>query len=426
MSTAGHTPNFIAEEDILPFRCVKIGSANFKAVPSTSDPEILLGVTDGSIQTFNSVYHATAGQPISLQNGEFVQLTAGGTIAVGDTLIATTDGKVIADTASTEYIAQAAEGANDGEIFWAKKIGAWTIGGGGGGGTMTVDVQEFDPVDEVYSFIWTKPAGAKMVYIAACGGGCDGYPGEEVAYGGYGYGGGAGQYAFKSFDAESLPNTLIVSLGIHRNPLAIPYPSNSTSILAFNGTENVTILNAACGGKETIYNYPVGPFSGASPYAGNAVGAQYSFGWGAGEEANQRMDGNVGWGPGGGGAGGNEGFGFIDGGAGGRAGAASSGTSLYFGSYPPSVDVGGGGAGGAGDSGIEPGASGGNGTIDPITGFGGGGGGGGYSGSDAAGNGGNGIRGGGGGGGGMTALGTPGIGGQGGDGYVRITTICFN
>jgi hypothetical protein len=131
MSTAGHTPNFIAEEAIYPFRCVKVGTLPFKAVPSTANPEILLGVTDGSIQTFNGTYHATAGQTISLQNGEFVQLTASGSITVGDTLIATTDGKVEASVSATEYVAQAAENANDGEIFWAKKIGAWTVSGGG-------------------------------------------------------------------------------------------------------------------------------------------------------------------------------------------------------------------------------------------------------------------------------------------------------
>ena len=131
MSTAGHTPNFVAESSIYPFRCVKVGTAPFKAVPSTANPEILLGVTDGSIQTFNGTYHATAGQTISLQNGEFVQLTASGSITVGDTLIATTDGKVEASVSATEYIAQAAENANDGEIFWAKKIGAWTVSGGG-------------------------------------------------------------------------------------------------------------------------------------------------------------------------------------------------------------------------------------------------------------------------------------------------------
>lgn len=145
MSTAGHTPNFVAEEAIYPFRCVKVGTAPFKAVPSTANPEILLGVTDGSIQTFNGTYHATAGQTISLQNGEFVQLTASGSITVGDTLIATTDGKVAASVSATEYIAQAAENASDGEIFWAKKVGAWTVSGGGpspiGGGWPAPDTK---------------------------------------------------------------------------------------------------------------------------------------------------------------------------------------------------------------------------------------------------------------------------------------------
>lgn len=131
MSTAGHTPNFVAEAAIYPFRCVKVGTAPFNAVQSTANPEILLGVTDGSVSQFNRSVHAQAGEVVSLQNGEFVQMTAGGTIAVGDTLIATTDGKVIADTSATEYVAQACEPASDGEVFWCKKIGAWTVSGGG-------------------------------------------------------------------------------------------------------------------------------------------------------------------------------------------------------------------------------------------------------------------------------------------------------
>lgn len=419
MSTAGHTPNFIAESPIYPFRCVKVGSAPFKAVTASSDPEILLGVTDGSVQGFNSVYNASAGQTISLQNGEFVQMTADGTIAVGDTLIPSTDGKVVASTVATEYIAQAAENANDGEVFWAKKIGAWTIGGGGGGGTMTVDVQEFDDSEVVDT--WTKPAGAKFVFITACGAGCDGNNGDSSSSG-YGYGGGAGQYAYKSFDAASLPSTLSVQVGVHRSPASLPAIVNNTNIYYTSGVDVIHLLSAACGGGQSIGSAYLTTQSGQSPYQTQS-GSTACFGWGGGEEGNGSQDGNVGWGPGGGGAGGNEAWGYPNGGDGGRAGSASSGNVVGVSSV---VDRGGGGAGGAGDTGVDPGVSGGNGAIDPITGFGGGGGGGGYSGSDIAGNGGNGIRGGGGGGGGQTASGTPGIGGAGGDGYVRITTLCFN
>lgn len=131
MSTAGHTPNFVAQEAIYPFRVVQFGSQPFSLMQATQSDEVLAGVTDGSVQGFNASTHATAGQVCSLQNGEFVQVTAGGTIVPSDLLVATNDGKVIAaELGSTEAILQAAEAAEDGEIFWAKKIGAWTLGGG--------------------------------------------------------------------------------------------------------------------------------------------------------------------------------------------------------------------------------------------------------------------------------------------------------
>jgi hypothetical protein len=131
MSTAGHTPNFVAEEAIYPFRVVQFGTQAFSLLQATQSDQVLAGVTDGSVQGFNATTHATAGQVCSLQNGEFVQVTAGGTIVPSDLLIATTDGKVVpAALGSTEAILQAAEAAADGEILWAKKIGAWTLGGG--------------------------------------------------------------------------------------------------------------------------------------------------------------------------------------------------------------------------------------------------------------------------------------------------------
>jgi len=131
MSTAGHTPNFIAQENLYPFRVVQFGSNPFSLLHATMSDEVLAGVTDGSVSQFNRTVHAQTGEVVSLQNGEFVQVTAGGTIVTGDLLIATTDGKVVpAALGSSESILQAAEAAEDGEILWCKKIGAWTLGGG--------------------------------------------------------------------------------------------------------------------------------------------------------------------------------------------------------------------------------------------------------------------------------------------------------
>lgn len=403
MSTAGHTPNFIAEEDILPFRCVKVGSVPFKAVPSTSDPEVLLGVTDGSVQGFQSVYHAKVGQPISLQNGEFVQLTAGGTIAVGDTLIATTDGKVIADTASTEYIAQAVDNASNGEVFWAKKIGAWTVGGGGGG-TMTINVQEFDNPEAAN--VWTKPAGAVSVMVQLCGAGQDGGTGGE---GSAPYGGNGGTIAQKEFDATDLPSTVSVTLGLHQ-----PWGTASEDGTSAFGTYVYAPMAA--------YTGPNGADAGGSnlQVCGSGSSGTFRFGMGANDDMGPTA-GNQGaaFGPGGGGGS----YNSPTSGVGGKASTAD--VTNYFGAMV--VKTGGGGA--AGTFGIgEPGGNGGNGSIDPVTGFGGGGGaGGGTDAVEDAGDGGNGIRGGGGGAAGQAGPGgNDGFPGQGGDGYVRVTTICFN
>lgn len=401
MSTAGHTPNFVAQENIYPFRCVMVGSAPFKAVTASSDPEILLGVTDGSVQGFNSVYNASAGQLISLQNGEFVQLTAGGSISVGDTLIPSTDGKVVASTTATEYIAQAAEGANDGEIFWAKKIGAWTVhgGGGGGGGTLTVDVQEFDDPEAVNT--WVKPAGAMRVYVQLCGAGQDG-DGAGTFYGGNG-----GTVADKWMNASDLPSTVAVTVGVHQ-----PWGTASDDGTSSFGTYVSAGLAAASG--------PIAADAGGSTIeiCGFNMNGVYRYGQGSNEDLSTSAGGNHGYafGPGGGG-------GCVDLGT---AGGKPSTNRTFEENDQMRVAYGGGGAGGTTGG---TGGNGGNGSIDPVTGFGGGGGGGGVSTtpSTTGGNGGNGIRGGGGGSAGRGSSPTflPGLPGAGGDGYVRVSTLCY-
>lgn len=409
MSTAGNTPNFVAETAIYPFRCVKIGSANFSAVPSTGDPEILLGVTDGSVRDFNSQYHATAGQPVSLQNGEFVQLTASGTISVGDLLIATTDGKVMADTVATEYVAQAADNATDGEVFWAKRIGAWTVGGGGGG-AMTIDVQEFDNPEAENT--WVKPAGAVWVTVRMCGAGQDGQTGN------FNYGGNGGTIAEKHFNATSLPASVGIVIGVHQ-PFGMADDDGTTAF----GAYLYAGMAAAFG--------PNGSDSGGSTieYCGG-LGGEGRVRFGQGENMDMMVM-----------LGGNQGFAFGPGGGGAcftyeqptdvlRVGgkASTNGAMLSSGNFMR-VASGGGGAAGAAD-GIGPGGNGGNGSIDSVTGFGDGGGAGGYGGpGEAGGNGGNAFHGGGGGAagkGGGGFGGNDGLPGSGGDGYVRVTTICYN
>ena len=141
MSNAGNVPNFVAASTILPYSCVKSNTSNpFRAEAATAEADVVIGVTDGSTRAFDSVNQAIAGDVINLQNGEFLQMRAGGNIAIGDGLRPTTGGAVITATARTSFVA--AEAAAINEIFWAKRVGAIeALGGGGTPGGFTTQVQ---------------------------------------------------------------------------------------------------------------------------------------------------------------------------------------------------------------------------------------------------------------------------------------------
>jgi hypothetical protein len=83
---------------------------------------VVVGITDGSSRLFDSSAAALSGGVLSLQNGQFVQLTAGGTITVGDGLRPNTTGTVVTATSRAQFVA--CESAASGEVFWGKKIGA--------------------------------------------------------------------------------------------------------------------------------------------------------------------------------------------------------------------------------------------------------------------------------------------------------------
>jgi len=135
MSTAGNTPNFIAANQILPFRTVKMQDGNsFSVRPfaSADTRDAMIGVTDGSVRGFRSSLHAEPGDPVVLQNGEFVQLTcaSASVIAAGDLLDSDANGAVYPLTpdvtiGTTRAHFVACENAQYGEVFWAKRIGAY-------------------------------------------------------------------------------------------------------------------------------------------------------------------------------------------------------------------------------------------------------------------------------------------------------------
>ena len=126
MSTSGNTPNFIAASTIQPFSCVEATTTDpFKLQVATLENDIVFGVTDGSTSGFGSSVHALAGDPVVLQNSEFIQLRAGGTIVVGDGLRASTNGAVIAATSRIQFVA--CDNATSGDIFWAQRVGSVEI-----------------------------------------------------------------------------------------------------------------------------------------------------------------------------------------------------------------------------------------------------------------------------------------------------------
>jgi len=127
MGTAGYVPNFTANGTIYPYRVVRMGAAAFTALTADSPTQIVLGVTDGSSRAFNSTEHATTGGLVSLQNGRFVQVTAGGTIAVGDLLKASTDGKVEKIGAGDRAFLQACDNGTTNAIIWAFRVQTWEI-----------------------------------------------------------------------------------------------------------------------------------------------------------------------------------------------------------------------------------------------------------------------------------------------------------
>ena len=136
MSSAGNVPNFVAASTILPYSCVKSNTSNpFRAEAATAEADVVIGVTDGSTRAFDSVNQAIAGDVINLQNGEFLQMRAGGSIAIGDGLRPTTGGAVITATSRTSFVAAEAAAVN--EIFWAKRVGAIEGLGGAPGGSTT-------------------------------------------------------------------------------------------------------------------------------------------------------------------------------------------------------------------------------------------------------------------------------------------------
>jgi hypothetical protein len=130
MSEMGFTPNLIAAGDINPFRFVEIAtSAAFTGQQANADTDRLLGVTDGSVKLFSSSLHAAAGDPITLQPSNTVQVEAGAAIAtIGAPLCSDGNGRaIIAVSGDIAYYIALETAGGAGDIIRAYRFGTQVI-----------------------------------------------------------------------------------------------------------------------------------------------------------------------------------------------------------------------------------------------------------------------------------------------------------
>jgi len=119
------SPNLIATADINPYAIVKMSTTAFSGSASTAAADYVVGVADGSTRRFDSAVHAAAGDPISLQPSNCVQLKCGASTAItaGLGLIASTAGVAITAAGSGNVpLFVALEAAAVDSIFWAYRL----------------------------------------------------------------------------------------------------------------------------------------------------------------------------------------------------------------------------------------------------------------------------------------------------------------
>jgi hypothetical protein len=404
---------------------------NFEIVPATSASLV------GNTVTIQLRYSSTPGAvptALSLSTGELVVNTAdgklyfkdsGGTVKVlsqadqiaplttkGDLLVNDGTSNVRLPVGTDAYVLTADSTQSSG-VKWAP--------GGGGGGAASADIQEFTSTG---SSTWTKPAGAKFVYVLMFGGGGGGGSGRKRSSGGLataatgGAGGGGGGRTELWIPASLLGATETVTVGAGGTGGAAQTTDDT------DGNSGTIGDNTTFGSLGTARGGGLGnPGSTANSTGGAGGGGLGEFAQGdsrytATGAAGNNTTGGIG----------NRG-GYRPGGGGGAGGFAASSTVLRAG-----------GDGGRGGSLFDTSTSstGGGGTAGNTTGtpngsagaaassyfVGGSGGGGGANGSTTAGNGGTGgYPGGGGGGGGAGHTVNSGAGGDGGNGYVRVVTF---
>lgn len=106
-------PTILSQSQILPYRCVKMTTTAGVVAPATSSTDIVFGVTT------NKTTSANEALTFQQEENNFVLLTAGGSISVGNLLNPSTGGTVVASTdGGGQFIAT--ESAASGETLWCR------------------------------------------------------------------------------------------------------------------------------------------------------------------------------------------------------------------------------------------------------------------------------------------------------------------
>jgi len=390
----------------------------------------IAGTTASDLVSVNLTYtansHSFSGAITSgTWNGSAIGIAYGGTgqttqTAAFDALSpATTKGDLIVDNGTNNV--RLPVGTN-GHVLTADSTVTEGLKWAAAGGISSANIQEFTSAG---TSTWTKPAGAKMVYVLVFGGGGGGGAGRRrgtanvaTAGCGGGAGGGPGGRTDLFIAASLLGATETVTVGGGGTGGAARTIDDTSGQSGFNGN------NSSFGSWVVARSGDGGTGGGTSTSSGGAGGGNlnvnatgstsYGNSGGNGNTTNGTAGSRAGYGAGGGGGGGGNNAGNTSqnsGSAGGLGGSINSSST---------ATTGGGGAGGF------AGGAGGAGGAATTYFFGGSGGGGGSSNSaGAAGAGGaGGFPGGGGGGGGAGGSSTnSGAGGNGADGYVIVITF---
>ena len=121
MSNDGMIPNLTASANVNAYRMVKVSGVRTGAQAAVNT-DLVVGVSDGSINLFDGTYNAPTGAPINLFPSWTVQVKTGAAVTAGDGLTTDTVGRAInsagAAGAFISYVALETAGAAD-VLIWA-------------------------------------------------------------------------------------------------------------------------------------------------------------------------------------------------------------------------------------------------------------------------------------------------------------------